>query len=100
MKSKDQVALTRRGLLRLGVAAGVAAALPGLLVPPGYAQSALAPASPGAHSKRVLVVGAGLAGLAAAHELTRAGHNVTVIEATSRPGGRVRTLRQPFADGL
>lgn len=50
--------------------------------------------------ERVLVVGAGLAGLAAAFELDRAGYGVTVLEARSRPGGRVRTYRDPFADGL
>jgi monoamine oxidase len=48
----------------------------------------------------VIVVGAGLAGLAAAYELVRSGHEVTVLEAHSRPGGRVRTLREQFADGL
>ena len=50
--------------------------------------------------RRVLVVGAGLAGLAAAYELQRAKHNVTVLEARQRPGGRVHTLREPFSDGL
>lgn len=49
---------------------------------------------------RVIVVGAGLAGLTAAYELARAGHEVTVLEAQTRPGGRVLTLREPFADGL
>jgi monoamine oxidase len=47
-----------------------------------------------------VVIGAGLAGLAAAYELQRAGHNVTVLEARPFPGGRVRTLREGFADGL
>ncbi|HJQ68217.1 MAG TPA: FAD-dependent oxidoreductase [Blastocatellia bacterium] len=51
-------------------------------------------------AKRVIVIGAGLAGLSAAYELARVGHDVTVIEARSRPGGRVLTLREPFADGL
>ena len=50
--------------------------------------------------KRVIVVGAGIAGLAAAHELSRAGHDVQVLEAQSRVGGRVFTLREPFAPGL
>ena len=50
--------------------------------------------------KRVLIVGAGLAGLSAAYELTQAGHDVTILEARTRPGGRVHTLRDPFADGL
>jgi len=49
---------------------------------------------------RVIVVGAGLAGLTAAYELTRAGHEVLVIEAQERVGGRIQTLRAPFSDGL
>jgi monoamine oxidase len=49
---------------------------------------------------RVIVVGAGLAGLAAAYELDAAGHDVTVLEARTRPGGRVYTMREPFSDGL
>ncbi len=50
--------------------------------------------------RRVIVVGAGLAGLATAYELTEAGHDVTILEARNRAGGRVYTLRAPFADGL
>jgi monoamine oxidase len=53
-----------------------------------------------APAKKVIVIGAGLAGLAAAYELTQAGHEVTVLEVRLRPGGRVRTLREPFSDGL
>jgi len=50
--------------------------------------------------KKVIIIGAGLAGLSAAYELTQAGHDVTVLEARTRPGGRVLTLRDPFAEGL
>jgi monoamine oxidase len=50
--------------------------------------------------KKVIIIGAGLAGLSAAYELTQAGHDVTVLEARTRPGGRVHTLRDQFADGL
>lgn len=44
------------------------------------------------HQKRdVIVLGAGAAGLAAAHELSRAGLNVLVLEARDRAGGRILT---------
>ena len=50
--------------------------------------------------KRVVVVGAGMAGLAAAAELLRAGHEPIVLEAKQRVGGRVFTMREPFTHGL
>jgi monoamine oxidase len=49
---------------------------------------------------KVVVIGAGLAGLAAAFEISQAGVDVEVLEARAEPGGRVRTLRSGFADGL
>ncbi len=48
---------------------------------------------------QIIVVGAGMSGLVAAWELSRAGHDVTVLEARERVGGRVLTLRSPFASG-
>jgi monoamine oxidase len=45
---------------------------------------------------RVIVAGAGLAGLAAARELEARGADVTVIEARDRVGGRVWTIRSGF----
>jgi monoamine oxidase len=46
----------------------------------------------------VLIAGAGLSGLAAAHDLRAMGADVTVIEARDRIGGRVWTLRDGFAE--
>jgi monoamine oxidase len=50
--------------------------------------------------RRVIVAGAGLAGLTCAWELMRRGHDVVVLEASDRTGGHVRTIRQGFPDGL
>src|SRR6185436_17977213 len=51
-------------------------------------------------ARKVLILGAGMAGLVAGYELTKLGHDITILEARPRPGGRVFTLREPFADGL
>jgi monoamine oxidase len=50
--------------------------------------------------KKVLILGAGVAGMVAAVELLKRGHTPIVLEARMRPGGRVYTLRAPFAHGL
>ena len=49
---------------------------------------------------KVIVVGAGMAGLVAANALLDAGHHVSIVEARSRVGGRVYSIREPFTDGL
>src|ERR1044072_9191195 len=50
--------------------------------------------------KKIIIIGAGMAGLCAGYELTQAGHDVTILEARTIPGGRVHTIREPFSDGL
>jgi monoamine oxidase len=52
-----------------------------------------------ARVRRVIVVGAGLAGLACARDLARFGFDVTVFEARDRVGGRVLTVRDAFSGG-
>src|SRR4051794_678030 len=81
----DRQPITRRRFVAGAAAAGVSLAA-GCSGSPRRRQS-------------VVVVGAGLAGLVAAHELERAGFRVTVLEARSRVGGRVHTLRRPFSGG-
>lgn len=51
-----------------------------------------------AASERVVVVGAGLAGLAAAYDLMEAGVDVVVAEQAERAGGRIKTVRDVFDD--
>ncbi len=50
--------------------------------------------------KKVIVAGAGIAGLCCAYELMKMGHEVVVFEASGRHGGHVFTGRDGFSDGL
>jgi monoamine oxidase len=59
----------------------------------------LAAPARGAAAPKIVVVGAGLAGLSAAYILKQAGYAAELHEASSRIGGRCWTLRGAFADG-
>ncbi len=50
--------------------------------------------------KKIVIAGAGIAGLCCGYELLRRGHEVVVLEAAGRAGGHVRTIHDPLADGL
>lgn len=57
----------------------------------GWEEGWIAPQVPAERTgKRVAVVGSGPSGLAAAQQLARAGHAVTVFEKNDRPGGLLR----------
>ncbi len=93
--------LTRRYFLeKLGRMGGTAMLLAGMDALGFGIGSALAapPKLEGRPKKnKVVVLGAGNAGLAAAYELTQAGYDVTVIEARSFAGGRAQTARKGFS---
>jgi monoamine oxidase len=76
--------IDRRQFLALLAMAGTAAAASRVAVSSG---------------ERVVVPGAGLSGLAAAWNLDRLGYEVIVLEAQGIPGGRVKTIREPFSNG-
>ncbi len=82
-------ASSRRDFIgRISLATAATAAVPALLA-----------GKSGGSSARVVVVGAGLAGLTCAYRLKQAGISATVYEANSRLGGRCWTRRGDFAEG-
>jgi monoamine oxidase len=91
------LALSRRQFLRRSAFAVAVAGAGMAQTPLARGATRIIISSP---ARKVLVLGAGMAGLVAAYELTQLGHDVTVLEARTRPGGRVHTLREPFSDGL
>eukprot|EP01090_Pellita_catalonica_P014566 TRINITY_DN3751_c0_g1_i1.p1 TRINITY_DN3751_c0_g1~~TRINITY_DN3751_c0_g1_i1.p1 ORF type:complete len:200 (-),score=13.50 TRINITY_DN3751_c0_g1_i1:13-612(-) len=54
----------------------------------------------GSFNVRVCVIGAGMAGLAAADVLIRSGYHVTIIEASHYMGGRAKTIYSKFSGPL
>lgn len=50
--------------------------------------------SPLEKGRKVIILGAGLAGMAAAYELTKLGYQCTILEARERVGGRVFSVRK------
>jgi monoamine oxidase len=90
--------VSRRGLLRMGGAAGVSAALAACTTRSAPAADRVAEAAGAAQGARVAVIGAGLAGTTAAYRLAQSGVQVRLFEARDRIGGRCWTARG-FADG-
>ena len=92
--------MTKRQFLKsVGLAAGTAALYKTMealdLVGLGVANAAPPPELPpnSGYGKRVVVLGAGIAGMAAAYELAKAGYDCTILEASGRAGGRNLTAR-------
>lgn len=92
--------ISRRDLLKMGGIVGAGAVLASCTNGPSAVpnSSPPRPSGPTAQDARVVVVGAGLAGLTAAYRLTQAGVHVQLFEARDRVGGRCWTARG-FVDG-
>lgn len=84
----------RRQFIRTASMAAVATSLPPLLVSCGKASDI-----PRTHHPRIVIVGAGLAGLHAAYRLHKLGITADVYEASAHLGGRVRTAQDYVIDG-
>ena len=93
--------LTKRQLLQyVGSVAGAAGVYRTMAALGMLGVSSLAGCSSGSavsqgvgDGRRVVILGAGIAGLVAAYELDKLGYECTILEATARPGGRNLTVR-------
>jgi monoamine oxidase len=93
--------LTRRSFLEIvGQAGGSAALYSAMRTLDLQAAEPAAPFAPlgrAPHGTRVLILGAGIAGLTTAYELQKLGYDTEVLEAKTRVGGRCVTVRGGFA---
>jgi monoamine oxidase len=98
----DSSKWTRRSFLDAVGRAGGAAAVYETMVAMGMVNVPTAFAGPPqvapdrGRGQRVVILGAGIAGLTAAYELNKAGYEVIVLEANSRAGGRSYTVRTGY----
>jgi monoamine oxidase len=88
MERKEAARWDRRRFLKIAVAAAV-----GTSVTPIFKVAARGPQAP-----RVVIIGAGTAGLVCAYRLQQRGIAARVIEASNRAGGRMFSLRNFFPD--
>ena len=93
---RDSMRMSRRTFVAGGtvVAAGLATGCA-----PASRRPSSATGGARADDEPIVIVGAGIAGLTCAYRLRAAGLPVRVMEAQSRTGGRMYSLRNHFADG-
>jgi monoamine oxidase len=92
---------TRRQFLdRLGATAGAAMtyeAMTAIGLVPAPARAEAFSLQGRGDGTRVVILGAGLAGMSAGYELMKLGYDVRILEARMRPGGRCHTIRRGTA---
>ena len=92
--------INRRDFLRLLGATGGTAAVFSAMDAWGMAMASTVEAPPDlsgrADGRRVIILGAGLAGMTAAHELSKLGYETPIFEARTFAGGRCQTARRGF----
>jgi len=95
------VSLSRRGFIeKLAVVGGLSLAVAGMeALGFGFSSAMAEPPrlTGGSKGKKVIILGAGLAGMTSAYELSKAGYGCTVLEARSFSGGRCQTARKGFS---
>jgi len=95
-------AYTRRRFLRDSAAATAGVIVAGCqrTETPAPPAAATPPAQAGPQTPRIVIVGAGMAGLNAAYKLKQSGLTATVFEGSNRTGGRMFTAKDLLGDGL
>jgi monoamine oxidase len=95
-KSSDQEELlkvSRREFLLKSAVTGAT------LMLPGFVWNTAAAVAKGSTAPRIVVIGAGLAGLTCAYRLKQAGYSAQIYEASNRIGGRCWTIKDHFDQG-
>ncbi|PSR52387.1 flavin-containing amine oxidase [Adhaeribacter arboris] len=96
--------VNRRDFLKSTVIAGLGSSIitPDLVPKQSHPEKQAPETNPAANpaGKKVIVAGAGIAGLCCGYELMKRGHDVTVLEGSPRHGGHILTVRDGLSDGL
>ena len=92
--------LNRREFVKTSLSAGAGLSFTGGMASQPWVSTSPLNTSRATQGKRVIVAGAGIAGLCCGYELMQKGFEVIVLEASSRHGGHVMTARDGLSDGL
>lgn len=95
-EARERVRSRRKFLKDSGKILIGGAIAPGLLMDPA---NSLLRVFPGAMKPRIVIVGAGIAGLHALHILKKSGLEATIYEASGRTGGRMFTVQEAMGPG-